>query len=268
MGMCWVVGCGQDLALPDGYGKNMDGGEPGPADGITGAGGAGDGDDAPSKLPVAGEPRFTVGGGGSSAGKSSAGKSGAGSGSGGQISSNPSGGEGGVAGSPPEAEPVAQLLFSEYVEGSSKLKALELFALAGGTLEGCELQTYSNGKTEPTRIALHGALETGALHVLCTTDLATAQPAACSRSTNLTFNGDDALALSCAGTVQDVFGEIGVDPGESWGAGATVDHTLQRRCEISAGRTEGPFEIDAEWLSLGVDSFSDLGQRACEPLSR
>lgn len=267
MGLCAAVGCGQDLALPDGYGKTAETNEPGPTDGITGAGGDGNSEETPSKLPVAGEPRYT--GGGGNGGTSSGGKTSAPSGGKGSSSSNggsPS--EGGAAGAPAEAPPVAQLLFSEYVEGSSKFKGLELFAVAGGTLEGCELQTYFNGKTEPTRIALHGSLESGSVQVLCSPDLATAQPAVCTRSTSLTFNGDDALALSCAGIVRDVIGEIGVDPGESWGAGATVDHTLRRRCEVVAGRTEGPFEIDAEWVTFGVDTFSDLGKRACEPLSR
>jgi hypothetical protein len=33
------------------------------------------------------------------------------------------------------------------------------------------------------------------------------------------------------------------------------------------GRSKGdaPFEIDAEWLTLGADTFSDLGVRNCTP---
>ena len=95
------------------------------------------------------------------------------------------------------------------------------------------------------------------MQVLCSSTLATAQPTACDRGTSLIFNGDDALALSCAGQVLDVIGQIGVDPGDSWGLGATLDHTLRRRCDVSVGRRDGstPFEIDAEWLTLGVDTF-------------
>ena len=82
------------------------------------------------------------------------------------------------------------------------------------------------------------------------------------------FNGDDALALACAGETLDVIGQIGVDPGDSWGVGATLDHTLRRRCDVTAGRRDGsgPFEIDAEWLTLGADTFLDLGARNCAPL--
>jgi hypothetical protein len=42
---------------------------------------------------------------------------------------------------------------------------------------------------------------------------------------------------------------------------------LRRRCEVTTGRRDGSsaFEIDAEWLTLGVDTFSDLGVRSCAP---
>ena len=161
----------------------------------------------------------------------------------------------------------AALMFSEYVEGSGSFKALEIYAFEASSLEGCELLTYFNGKLEPSRLALHGQLGRGELQVLCSSTLATAQPQACSRSTSLTFNGDDALGLSCGGELLDVIGQIGVDPGDAWGAGATADHTLRRRCEVLAGRRDGtsPFEIDAEWLTLGIDTFSDLGVRNCAP---
>jgi hypothetical protein len=159
------------------------------------------------------------------------------------------------------------LYFSEYVEGSGSFKALEIYAFEDSTLEGCELQTYFNGKLEPARVALHGQLTRGEVQVLCSSALAMAQPLACNRSTSLTFNGDDALALSCEGQLLDVIGQIGVDPGDSWGMGATVDHTLRRRCEVSAGRSEGstPFDVDGEWVTFGKDTFSDLGEHKCVP---
>ncbi len=174
------------------------------------------------------------------------------------VAAGAAGESGGVTAPPP------RLLFSEYVEGKKSDKALELFALQGGSLDGCELQTFFNGKTEPTKLALEGEIASGALYVLCSPELGKSQP--CSRSTNLAFNGDDALALVCNGVVQDIIGEIGVDPGESWGMGATLDHTLQRRCEVTGGRSDPatPFVVDAEWHTLGVDTFTDLGQRDCD----
>jgi len=156
-------------------------------------------------------------------------------------------------------------LFSEYVEGSGSFKALEIYALAPSSLEGCELQTYFNGKLEPSRLVLHGSLAQGSVQVLCSSALATAQPNLCDRSTSLTFNGDDALALSCGGVLLDVIGQIGVDPGDAWADGATADHTLRRRCSVTVGRRDGSqsFEPDPEWLVFGVDTFSDLGAHDC-----
>jgi hypothetical protein len=176
------------------------------------------------------------------------------------------GGEGGGAGSGPSDAPPA-LFFSEYVEGSGSFKALEIYAAEAASLEGCEVQTYSNGKLEPSRLALHGTLAGGAVQVLCSSALATAQPTVCDRPTNLNFNGNDALGLSCRGVLLDVIGQIGVDPGDAWGDGATADHTLRRRCSVTSGRNDAsqPFEPDAEWLVFGADDTSDLGVYACSP---
>jgi hypothetical protein len=156
-------------------------------------------------------------------------------------------------------------LFTEYVEGTGSSKALELYALTASSLEGCELETYFNGKLEPARLALHGEIPAGETYVLCSSALASAQPPLCDRSTNLTFNGDDALALRCGGQLLDVIGQIGVDPGAAWGEGATADHTLRRHCDVSSGSSSGsePFEPAEEWSSFGPDLFEDLGLRVC-----
>jgi len=251
---------------------------------FTAFGGAGAGGVSDDGLEMAGQPA-TISGGGSFATGGARAAGGAGSTStGGKATNSAAGSSTSAAGSSTSAagsstsaagaggEPSLPLgppalLFSEYVEGTGSYKALEIYALEASSLEGCELQTYSNGKLEPAHLALHGALAQGEVQVLCSSALATAQPGACDRSTSLIFNGDDALALSCAGELLDVVGQVGVDPGDSWGVGATLDHTLRRRCEVTAGRTDGaaPFEIDGEWLTLGADTFSDLGVRSCTP---
>jgi hypothetical protein len=253
----------------------------GAANGLTGAGGAAS-DGPTAKLPVLDEPVFTTFGGADAdepahrgdAGTASRGGSTAAGGTearaGSHAAPEPSAGEGGAAGGsavPPE--PSARLLLSEYIEGSHSFKALELLALEGGSLERCELQTYFNGKTEPSTLALHGSLTKGEVQVLCSNDddgLAAAYPDLCDVPLYLRFNGDDALALACDGMIQDIFGQIGVDPGESWAAGATLDHTLQRRCNVTAGCTDPlrPFELDAEWIVAPKDTFTDLRQRACD----
>jgi len=282
-GLLWAslgtAGCGQELALPTRGQAAGSGADAGPSDGVTGASGSpADGPNS-KRLPLLDEPVSLGGAGGqdedrrcvSCAGSNRGGTStsGGSKGQGGQAS-GVSGGEGtsagaGAGGAPSESEPSAVLLLSEYVEGEGWLKALEILALEGGSLESCEVLTFANGASSPKRVALHGHLERGELQVLCSEALTMQEPSLCDETVSLTFNGDDALALSCDGALLDVFGEIGVDPGDSWGAGATLDHTLQRRCSVTAGRgpTE-PFEIDSEWIASKVNDFSGLGRRDCD----
>lgn len=286
--MAWSVGaCAQERALPT---KAMGGADTAVdtwTDGTTGKPDSGEANMPSVRLPLAGKPAYTTFAG--AGGDESLGEAGASVSVGGAHASSEGvdistfaglgpvdqtpeaaagtagtdlGGSAGAGGTSLE---IPALLFSEYVEGSGGFKALEIYALRGTSLEGCELQTYFNGKREPARLALHGTLARGEVQVLCSSALAAAQRGTCQRSTNLTFNGDDALALTCSGTVLDVIGQIGSDPGESWAAGATVDHTLRRRCGIGVGRSDGtrPFEVTAEWLTLATDTFSGLGRHDC-----
>ncbi|MES1183179.1 MAG: hypothetical protein ABUL60_05160 [Myxococcales bacterium] len=287
---CGGVGaCDQELVIPNGMKGKTTSGVDAPSEGFTGVGGAADESAPTGRLPVATGPVFTsfggAGAGGDGADESEAGagqaavsrggtpaaggmKGAAGSAAaaGGNSGRGGLGGRG-EAGGGEAGGGEASLMFSEYVEGSGSFKALEIYALTASSLEGCELRTYFNGKLEPSRLALHGSLAQGQTQVLCSSALAAAEPGRCDRSTSLTFNGDDALALACGPESLDVIGQIGVDPGDSWGVGATLDHTLRRRCEVLGGRRDGTsaFEIDAEWLTLGVDTFSDLGVRNCTP---
>lgn len=287
VGVLWACACDQQLDLPQAPTKRATSAAANrPSDGITGAAGMTQEGDPPERLPLPTEPQLTSFGGeggqglaedmgmeatrprGGAGGGSGSSTLGGAAGAGGTQRAGGAGGMttagiGGEAGSASESG-LPQLYFSEYVEGSGSFKALEIYAAAACSLEGCELQTFSNGKAEPSRLALHGSLLAGQTHVLCSSTLAAAQPSACNRSTSLTFNGDDALALSCGAVTLDVFGEIGVDPGDSWADGATLDHTLRRRCSVTQGRAASePFDVDAEWITFGTDTFADLGRRDC-----
>lgn len=273
--------------LPDGASATSDAAGA-PSSGITGTAGADDEPSAPERLPLPDGPLDAggEGGEGGEGGLSHAGgartiertpRDPAAAASGGEAHSS----AGGAGGSEPSAGAAGDtaatiggapavpgvLFFSEYVEGSGSYKALEVYAPSAATLEGCELRTYFNGKLEPARLALHGSLSSGGVQVLCSSTLATDQPNLCDRSTNLTFNGDDALVLACSGVVLDALGQVGVDPGEAWGDGATANHTLRRKCAITSGRTEdtAPFDPELEWSLLNADVFVDLGQHICPP---
>jgi hypothetical protein len=276
---CSTFACGQELVLPDGPGPET-AAAGAPSSGFTGAGGDGDEPEAPSRLPLPDGPLHgPLGGAGGEAGQGdqpgfsepgapAMGGSRPGSGGSGPTASGgvSSGGSSGGAG---DSTPAPRILFfSEYLEGTGSLKALEIFSVNAASLEGCSLQTYFNGKTEPTPLALHGYLPAAGMQVLCSSGLATAQPQACDRSTNLTFNGDDALALVCGSVTYDVIGQIGVDPGDAW-AGVTLDHTLRRHCDITEGRSDGStiFDPTTEWTLVAADQFDDLGRHDCSDMT-
>jgi hypothetical protein len=183
---------------------------------------------------------------------------------------NPLAGSSGAANATNSSPPA--LFFSEYVEGSSSNKALELAAQARIALDGCKITTYFNGRSDATVVAsLTGILEAGQILTVCTSTLKEKLGSICDQVGNLTFNGNDAVAISCDSTILDVIGQIGIDPGAAWGTdpNSTVDHTLRRKCSIKSGVPIDPraldlsFDPSEEWQAFPVDTFDGLGSRGC-----
>ena len=55
--------------------------------------------------------------------------------------------------------------------------------------------------------------------------------------------------------------ELGADHGINYRS--TPDWAAATR-DLTHGRgVEQPFDVDAEWITFGTDTFSDLGQRSC-----
>ena len=185
------------------------------------------------------------------------------------------------------AEAPTDLLISEYVEGSGNNKAVEVYngtaAAVDLTAGGYTLQQYSNGSTTAgLTIGLTGTVAAGATHVLAYTGTSTlpADPAllaaADQTSTSAFYNGDDAVVLrrgGATGTVLDVVGQVGVDPGTAWASGttSTVNATLRRKVTVCVGDTDGgnAFDPAAEWDGYAVDTFDGLGAHTtdCGPVT-
>lgn len=164
--------------------------------------------------------------------------------------------------------------FSEYVEGSSNNKAVEIYNPGPGAfpLAGCTVATYSNGSaTVTSQIALDGtavtAIAAGDVFVACNSSYALGDAAQCDvTSGNAKWNGNDAVQLSCNGVSYDVIGQIGVDPGTEWGTGntSTADNTLLRVCTQTTGDPDGSdaFDPSVQWAGYATDT-SFLGDRSC-----
>lgn len=161
------------------------------------------------------------------------------------------------------------VFFSEYIEGSSNNKALEIFNGYGTALglSNYRIRIYFNGSTTAgTTINLVGTLAAGDVFVVADNDAAAPILAVTDQtSTASFFNGDDAVELSRidTGEVIDVIGQVGTDPGDYYGSGAvtTLNQTLRRKFTVTSGDADGTdaFDPALEWDGFAQDTFTDLG---------
>jgi predicted extracellular nuclease len=163
----------------------------------------------------------------------------------------------------------ADLLISEYVEGSGNNKALEFYnpGETAISLEGYRVDFYFNGSTNSGRsIDLVGQVAPGGVHVLAHESGDPAlQGTATQRGSGSWYNGDDAIVLrGPSGEVLDSVGQLGVDPGSAWGSGQTqtADRTLTRKASVTTGDREpsGAFDPASEWQGYAVNTFAYLGE--------
>lgn len=171
---------------------------------------------------------------------------------------------------------VETLFISEYVEGSSNNKVIEIanprttpFDLAANA---CSLKLFANGSATATNtLALAGSIAGGDVFVACNTSVSAALSPQCDVFNGgvMGFNGDDALTLECNGTVLDSFGQSGFDPGTEWGTGltSTADNTLRKACGITHGDplATDVFDPAATFRGLATDTFDGIGLAACAP---
>ncbi|MBU1219953.1 hypothetical protein KKF34_06290 [Myxococcota bacterium] len=163
------------------------------------------------------------------------------------------------------------VFFSEYMEGSSVNKALEIYFRSATNFDtaNCSIQLYSNGDSSPSSDFVLDSLtvNTGDVFVFCDDGISISgfTPAAtCDMFTSASlWNGNDAISITCNGTVYDVFGQIGTDPGTAWtnGGVSTLNSTLKRKCSVTTGDTNGSdaFDPSLEWESEPSDTYIYLG---------
>ncbi len=182
-----------------------------------------------------------------------------------------------------------QLYFSEYIEGSSNNKALELY---NPTDHAIDLSQYAivnttNGSNWYPPAPMTGMLEPGEVYTIVNPDFdfSLLSDSAAVIDTlwgryATWFNGDDARGLvqliggsweeDANYTLIDQIGEEGIDPGSGWnvaGTGAaTKDHTLIRRFTVETGNATIGWEASAgtdpessEWIVMPKDFTDNLG---------
>lgn len=171
------------------------------------------------------------------------------------------GGDGGSGGSNGD-----DLIISEYIEGSSNNKAIEIYNPTSAAIDleagNYQLARYSNGGTNPSNITLTGTVAAGDVFVIANSSSTDAILNVADQTTgSISHNGDDAWELLKSGTVIDSFGQVGNDPGSQWGSGdfGTQNNTLRRVDLTPDTVSNDEFDPSVQWSGHGQDNFDDLG---------
>ena len=168
----------------------------------------------------------------------------------------------------------SDLFFSEYGEGSSNHKYVEIYNPTSSaiSLSGYTVYLSGNGGSYTNTFTSNASIASGDVYLVCTNQADTLIQAASdtilSYPSIVHFNGDDALILFDGTDTIDVLGVPGVDPGSSWavGSGSTANHTLVRMSNVTGGSTDwttGALEWDVypqnTWSFIGAHASSCSG---------
>ncbi|NRF15866.1 ExeM/NucH family extracellular endonuclease [Vibrio coralliilyticus] len=153
------------------------------------------------------------------------------------------------------APAMADIVISQYVEGSSNNKAIEIANTGDSavTLDGYELAKSTNGGGEwGSKLALDGrVLEAQSVLVVAHTSSSDEIKAVSDilNGSVIGFNGNDPVALLKDGNVHDVLGNMG-------GSDFAKDVTLVRN--VDAMTPSSTYDA-SQWSSLAKDSIEGLG---------
>lgn len=164
--------------------------------------------------------------------------------------------------------PCAQLFFSEYLEGSSNNKALEIYnpTNAAINLSTYSVKAYNNGAlTVSNSLQLPNKfLAAHDVYVIANpTAVAAILGVSDTTSTVTYFNGDDAVVLFKNTDTLDIIGVVGVDPGTNWtvGTGATSEFTLVRKASVNKGQRNWVIGAN-EWDVYPQNTTTYLGSHS------
>ena len=181
------------------------------------------------------------------------------------------------------------LFFSEYGEGTSNNKYLEIY---NPTSNNVDLSDYALARVSnaPTTIGVYEYwVSFDSSSVILAGDVyIVAHPSSDSiilNQSDMTYsalsNGDDGFALVYGSrpssptlpgneyVILDFIGDFNGDPGSGWDVAgvsqATKDHVLVRKCDINFGNTNwinssGTDSLNSEWIILSNEDWSDVGQ--------
>ena len=182
---------------------------------------------------------------------------------------------------------VVNLYFSEYAEGSSNNKYVEIYNASSMSvdLSNYQIKGTNNGTAwgdnGERELSLTGTLASNSVYIISTdaADQSILNKADLSLpyESPVHYNGNDAIGIfgkDSSGSftvILDVIGVESSDPGPAgWNvagvSGATKDHTLVRKASVTKGNTNwensaGTSSSDSEWEVKDIDDWTSLGSR-------
>ena len=173
--------------------------------------------------------------------------------------------------------PSQDIFFSEYAEGSSNNKYVEIYNPLNNAvdLSNYSLKGSNNGsgwKAERD-FALTGTLNSGETLIVCTDQAdasilgLTTEGFQLGYESPVHYNGNDAIGLFNDSNLIDIIGDPDSDPGSSWSVGAegsTQDRTLVRKISVTQGNlvwstSAGTTDENSEWFVLPNDTWTFAG---------
>ncbi|MBE7214963.1 extracellular exonuclease ExeM [Shewanella benthica] len=153
----------------------------------------------------------------------------------------------------------ADVIISEYVEGSGYSKAVEIYNSGTTTVDlaGYSLVYYSKGETiAKTIVDLSGNLAAEGIKVITNNHAQNAivlDPSIDAESATIYFNGDDKIGILKDGVLVDILGEVGTTG--DW----AKDVTIERNVDIATANVS---YVESEWTSKAKNDFAGLGVRS------
>lgn len=177
---------------------------------------------------------------------------------------------------------VEGLYFSEYAEGSSNNKYLEIY---NGSTETIDLTQYAYPSTsnEVTTVGEYefwnefdagATIAPGGFYIIAHGSADPTILAKANETHKYLSNGNDGYALvygsESSYDIVDTIGDFNGDPGSGWDvagvSAATKDHTLVRKTSVTKGNpnwtaSAGTSESDSEWIVKDQNDWTNLGVR-------
>ncbi|MAR84628.1 MAG: hypothetical protein CL869_00310, partial [Cytophagia bacterium] len=171
---------------------------------------------------------------------------------------------------------IANVFFSEYAEGSSNNKYMEIYNAGTETVD-LSGYAYPNVSNAPSTVGEHeywntfddgATIAPGDVYVICHPSSDDAIKAECDETHSYMSNGDDGYCLaqgtSDSFTCVDWIGDFNGDPGSSWdvcGVGTTANHTLVREADVVSGSdwSVSSAADTCEWEAFESNTWTYLG---------